>query len=175
MIGYIGVLYRNRMSRPACSGLWRGVQSAERPLVARGSRRASRGSVDETSALELPSGQNRPGCCPSTRPSRYRGVSGFPVETGVCAAAAMSRLRPSAPPARARCMASQDSSRLSAPHGMASVQWRGMPSTCGAVPAARVRHRGTDMRRRAKRVVPADVPATLFRRLQNKELRLLMF
>ena len=67
-----------------------------------------------------------------------RGVSGLPVETGVLRSRCdVSRLRPSAPPARARCKASKASSRLPVPHGMTAVQWRGTPSTCGAVPAAR--------------------------------------
>ena len=65
----------------------------------------------------------------------------------------MSRLRPSAPPDRARCMASQASSRLSAPHGMTAVQWRGMRSTCGAVPAARCRIAGRTSRASRRREV----------------------
>ena len=48
------------------------------------------------------------------------------------------RLRPAAAPVRARCVAGQASSRLTAPQAWQLVQWRGMPSTWGGVVVARV-------------------------------------
>ena len=65
-------------------------------------------------------------------PSRKGWVTGLPEELWVCAAAEVTRRRPAAPPERARYMASQASSRRTAPQAWhvcsgAACQARGGP------------------------------------------------
>ena len=65
-------------------------------------------------------------------PSRKGWVTDLPDELWVCAAAEVTRLRPAAAPVRARYMASQASSRRTAPHAWqvcsgAACQARGGP------------------------------------------------